>query len=136
VFRRRRFFRGDRDGDGHLADIAWLTPSGREMGDEDWNAPAARAMMVFLNGDAITEPGPHGERVRDDSFLIMFSADDQAVDFTVPGVKYGDRWAVVADTAADDAVDPAHRPQVGSGDHLALTGWSMMVLRRSEPGAG
>ncbi len=135
VFRRRRFFRGDRDGDGHLADIAWLTPSGREMGDEDWNAPAARAMMVFLNGDAITEPGPHGERVRDDSFLIMFSADDQAVDFTVPGVKYGDRWAVVADTAADDAVGPAHRPQVVAGDHVALTGWSMMVLRRSAPGA-
>jgi len=133
VFRRRRFFRGDRDGDGHLADIAWLTPSGREMGDGDWNAPAARAMTVFLNGDAITEPGPHGERVRDDSFLIMFSADDQAVDFTVPGVKYGDRWAVVADTAADDAVDPAHRPQVVAGDHVALTGWSMMVLRRSAP---
>jgi glycogen operon protein len=133
VFRRRRFFRGDRDGDGHLADIAWLTPSGREMGDGDWNAPAARAMTVFLNGDAITEPGPHGERVRDDSFLIMFSADDQAVDFTVPGVKYGDRWAVVADTAADDAVDPVHRPQVAAGDHVALTGWSMMVLRRSAP---
>jgi glycogen operon protein len=92
-------------------------------------------MMVFLNGDAITEPGPHGERVRDDSFLIMFSADDQAVDFTVPGVKYGDRWAVVADTAADDAVGPAHRPQVVPGDHVALTGWSMMVLRRSAPGA-
>ena len=105
VFRRRRFFRGHPAGDGHLADIAWLTPSGREMADEDWGTHA-RAMTVFLNGDAITEPGPHGEPVRDDSFLIMFSAEQQTLDFTVPGVKYGERWTVVLDTAADDSAAP------------------------------
>ena len=69
VFRRRRFFQGGPQGGDGVADIAWLTPSGREMGDGDWNTPSARAMTVFLNGDAITEPGPHGERVRGDSFL-------------------------------------------------------------------
>src|SRR5213078_1822949 len=63
VFRRRRFFRGQPAGDGHLADIAWLTPSGREMAEYDWGAHG-RAMTVFLNGEAITEPGPHGEPVR------------------------------------------------------------------------
>ncbi len=129
VFRRRRFFRGAPAGDGHLADIAWLTPSGQEMADEDWGA-YGRAMTVFLNGDAITEPGPHGERVRGDSFLIMFSAEHQTLDFTVPGIKYGERWAVVADTAADGAADPADRPDVAAGDHVALTGRSMVVLRR------
>ena len=90
-------------------------------------------MTVFLNGDAITEPGPHGERVRDDSFLVMFSAEEQAMDFTVPGVKYGERWAVVADTATDDSADPADRPEVAAGDHVTLTGFSMVVLRRSAP---
>jgi isoamylase len=132
VFRRRRFFRGERAGDGHLADIAWLTPSGRVMGDDDWNTPSARAMTVFLNGDAITEPGPHGERVRDDSFLVMLSADDRTLDVTVPGVKYGERWTVVVDTAAESA-DPAGRPDVAAGDHVALTGRSMVVLCRSAP---
>src|SRR5690349_13373835 len=132
VFRRRRFFRGEPAGDGHLADIAWLTPSGREMAGEDWGAHG-RAMTVFLNGDAITEPGPHGERVRDDSFLVMFSTEQQALDFTVPGVKYGERWTVVADTAVDDSPSPAERPEVAVGDHVALTGFSMVVLRRSAP---
>ena len=132
VFRRRRFFLGEPAGDGHLADIAWLTPSGREMAGEDWGAHG-RAMTVFLNGDAITEPGPHGERVRDDSFLVMFSAEQQTVDFTVPGIKYGERWTVVADTAAEDSADPADRPEVSAGDHVALTGFSMVVLRRSAP---
>jgi glycogen operon protein len=132
VFRRRRYFLGNRAGDGHLADIAWLTPSGREMGDEDWNTPSARAMTVFLNGDAISEPGPHGERVRDDSFLVMLSADHRTLDVKVPDVKYGERWTVVADTAAESA-DPAGRPDVAAGDHVALTGRSMVVLRRSAP---
>ncbi len=65
-----------RRGRRSLADIAWLTPSGRRDGRRrTGNTPYARAMTVFLNGDAITEPGPHGERVRDDSFLVMLSAD-------------------------------------------------------------
>jgi glycogen operon protein len=132
VFRRRRFFRGHRAGDGHLADIAWLTPASREMAEEDWGAHGL-AMTVFLNGDAITEPGPHGERVRDDSFLVMFSAEQRTTDFTMPGVKYGERWTVVADTAADDLAAPAGRPEVAAGDHVALTSFSMVVLRRSAP---
>src|SRR6266487_3279717 len=91
VFRRRRFFRGQPAGDGHLADIAWLTPSGREMAGRDWGTPYARAMMVFLNGDAITEPGPRGEPVRDDTFLILLSANREPVTFTLPGPKFGRR---------------------------------------------
>jgi len=133
VFRRRRFFRGEPTGDGHLADIAWLTPSGREMGEKDWGTHG-RAMTVFLNGDEITEPGPHGERVRDDSFLIMFSAEHETLDFTVPGIKYGERWAVLADTAADAAADPADQPELAAGDHVPLTGCSMVVLCRSTAG--
>jgi glycogen operon protein len=133
VFRRRRFFRGEPAGDGHLADIAWLTPSGREMAGGDWAAPATRAMTVFLNGDAITEPGPHGEPVGDDSFLVMTSAEREPLDFTVPGSKYGERWAVVVDTAADGPPDAASRPEVRAGQRVRLSGNSMVVLRRSRP---
>jgi len=138
VFRRRRFFRGQPAGDGHLADIAWLTPSGREMGDKDWGAPR-RALTVFLNGDALTEPGPHGERVRDDSFLLMLSAERDPVEFTVPGVKYGERWAVIVDTGADGQADPPGRPgnsppEVAAGDRVTRTGNSMAVLRRCPAG--
>jgi isoamylase len=135
VFRRRRFFRGG-GGDG-LADIAWLTPSGREMADQDWKTPYARAMMVFLNGDAITEPGPRGEPVRDDTFLILLSANQDPVTFTLPGPRLGRCWAVTLDTAAGQAAEGStaeggaaeHRP----GGQIVLAGHSMMVLRRTDP---
>jgi glycogen operon protein len=135
VFRRRRFFLGHPDGDGHLADIAWLTPAGLEMRDADWDT-RGRAMSVFLNGDALTEPGPHGERVRDDSFLLMLTAERDPLEFTVPGVKYGELWAVVADTAADGPPDPAGQPELAAGDQITRTGNSMLVLRRCTAGDG
>jgi glycogen operon protein len=136
VFRRRRFFRGGDTGDG-LADIAWLTPSGREMADQDWKTPYARAMMVFLNGNAITEPGPRGEPVRDDTFLILLSANQDPVTFTLPGPRLGRCWAVTLDSAAGQAAEGStaeggaaeHRP----GGQIVLAGYSMMVLRRTDP---
>jgi isoamylase len=136
VFRRRRFFRGGDGGDG-LADIAWLTPSGREMADQDWRTPYARAMMVFLNGNAITEPGPRGEPVSDDTFLILLSANQDPVTFTLPGPRLGRCWAVTLDTAAGQAAEGGaaeggaaeHRP----GGQIVLAGHAMMVLRRTDP---
>ena len=136
VFRRRRFFRGGDGGDG-LADIAWLTPSGREVADQDWKTPYARAMMVFLNGNAITEPGPRGEPVRDDTFLILLSANQDPVTFTLPGPRLGRCWAVTLDSAAGQAAEGStaeggaaeHRP----GGQIVLAGYSMMVLRRTDP---
>ena len=131
VFRRRRFFRGTPAGDGHVADIAWLTPSGREMADQDWATPYARAMTVFLNGDALTEPDPHGEPVRDDSFLIMLSADREPLEFTVPGPKYGRCWVVVLDTAAGDPAARDGSRELRPGERLPRPGGSMVVLRRT-----
>ncbi len=87
VFRRRRFFSGQpapaRGGLGGLQDILWLTPVGQEMTDADWHTGYARSLGVFLNGDAITEPGPWGEDVRDQSFLLLFNAHREPVTFTL-----------------------------------------------------
>jgi isoamylase len=132
VFRRRRFFRGEPEDGRGLADIAWLTPSGRRMGNQDWDTPYARAMMVFLNGDAITEPGPRGEPVRDDTFLILFSAHNQPITFTLPGPRFGRRWAVTLDTAAAlaGADDGTKHP---AGGQIVLAGHSMMALCRVDP---
>ncbi|HEY9337802.1 MAG TPA: glycogen debranching protein GlgX, partial [Kribbella sp.] len=64
VFRRRRFFHGRPVEGTHdeLTDIAWFTPEGEEMVQRDWQAAHAKALSVFLNGHAISEPGPRGER--------------------------------------------------------------------------
>ena len=60
---------------------------------------------MFLNGNAISEPGPRGERITDDSFLLMFNARAETLEFVVP-VNHGRQWQVVVDTAGPDGVPP------------------------------
>jgi len=134
VFRRRRFFRGrdirgQRDG---LGDIAWLTPAGTEMTDRDWEAGFAKSLSVFLNGDAISEPGPRGERIRDDSFLVMFNASEIDLPFTIPPAGYGERWAREFDTAWPASRDGVPGDaDIKAGDRLMVTSRSIQLLRRA-----
>jgi isoamylase len=123
VFRRRRFFTGP-------ADISWLTPAGAPMTPGDWSAGNAKSLAVFLNGDAITEPGPRGERVTDDCFLLLFNAADRDVDFTIPAASYAGQWAHELDTA-EPLRAPHELARVKPGDVLTLASRSMRVLRQA-----
>ncbi len=95
------------------------------MTDSDWHAGYARSLAVFLNGDAITEPGPHGETVRDDNFLLLFNAHREPVRFTLPGRRFGPGWDVLIDTATAGRAEGSV-PAEGS---VELVGRSIMVLR-------
>jgi isoamylase len=131
VFRRRRFFHGRPVEGTHdeLSDIAWFTHEGEEMTQRDWDRAQASAISVFLNGNAISEPGPRGERIGDDSFLLMFNPSHRTLDFVVP-VNHGRQWEVVVDTALADGVPPGTGPKVQAGDRLTLVDRSMTVLQR------
>jgi glycogen operon protein len=131
VFRRRRFFHGRPVEGTHdeLSDIAWFTPEGEEMTRDDWGAAQARALSVFLNGHAISEPGPRGERISDDSFLLLFNASPDALEFLVP-VNHGRQWEVVVDTALPEGVTLGTGAKVKAGDRLTLLDRSLTVLQR------
>ncbi|GGX61459.1 glycogen debranching protein GlgX [Streptomyces hiroshimensis] len=130
VFRRRRFFHGRPVQGTHddLSDIAWFTHEGEEMRDSDWQAAQAKSLTVFLNGGAISEPGPRGEPVVDDSFLLMFNAHDKPLEFVVP-VDHGRLWQVVVDTAGPEGV-ATDGPKIRAGDRLTLADRSLAVLQR------
>jgi isoamylase len=126
VFRRRRFFQGTQPGHNGLRDIAWLTPAGQHMTEDDWQTGYAKSLGVFLNGDAITEPDPRGQRVRDDSFLLLINAHSEDILFTVPGPEFGEHWEFALDTA-----EPAgKRTPVKARDRVEVAGRSLVVLRR------
>jgi glycogen operon protein len=131
AFRRRRFFHGRPVEGTHdeLSDIAWFTPEGEEMTQRDWQAAQARALTVFLNGNAISEPGERGERISDDSFLLMFNAQPTPREFTVP-VDHGREWQVVVDTSREDGVPPDTGPRVKAGARITLVDRSLTVLQR------
>ncbi|MBB6351080.1 glycogen operon protein [Nonomuraea muscovyensis] len=124
VFRRRRFFYGKPV--RGLSDIAWLTPSGEEMTDADWNVGYAKSLAVFLNGDAITEPDRRGRPIRDDSFLLLFNAHHDTIAFTIPK-DYGDMWQTEIDTAMPIILDVRLSR---AGEAVDVPGRSVRVLRR------
>jgi glycogen operon protein len=113
VFRRRRFFQGRPVRGTNLEDIAWLTPAGAPMTDEQWTTGQAHALGIFLNGDGIPDPDRRGRRPRDDSFLLLINPTPAAVTFSVPDEHYGSSWTVILDTAA---------PEVGMEPFILSTG--------------
>ena len=153
VFRRRRFFNGRpiRPAAGApdaevQRDIAWFTSSGEEMTDQDWESGEAAVLTVFLNGDGILESDPRGQRVVDDTFLLIFNAHHEDVEVTLPGEGFPHRWATVLDTTAGEVVVGTSRTtqtwntpplpdslddRVG-GDVLAVTSRSMVLLQRTD----
>ncbi|WP_048758271.1 glycogen debranching protein GlgX [Corynebacterium vitaeruminis] len=99
VFRRRRFLRGGPLGaETDDRDIAWLTYKGRVMTTDDWNFDFGKSLMVWLNGDAITEPDRRGHRIEDDSFLMCFNAHHEDIMFQIPGTEYAHSWEIIIDT--------------------------------------
>ena len=48
------------------------------------HADHARAVMVFLNGDAIAEPDLRGQEIVDDSFLVLFNGQPRRRDVHAP----------------------------------------------------
>ncbi|HSR84417.1 MAG TPA: glycogen debranching protein GlgX [Streptosporangiaceae bacterium] len=132
VFRRRRFFTGEagRGRPDHLGDIRWLTPAGDEMTDSDWAAGFAKSLTVFLNGEAITEPDPRGQRITDEPFLLMFNAAEHDLDFTVPAAEFGEQWLSEIDTA-NPRPSPGEAVSVKPGDTLTVVSRSARLLRRA-----
>ena len=125
VLRRRKFLQGRRIRGIDAADITWLDPSGREMTDEMWNSPDARALAMRLNGDAIDEADEHGERIAGNTLLVLFNSSHDAEAFTLPADTPHDRWEILFDTF--DPWTPARR--LAGGHRYELQHRSMAALR-------
>ncbi|HEV2778042.1 MAG TPA: glycogen debranching protein GlgX [Actinophytocola sp.] len=139
VFRRRRFFAGRpiRSGD-ELRDIAWFTPGGGEMSEQDWESDFGRSIVVFLNGEGIPSLDRRGGRIVDDSFLLCFNAHHEDIKATVPDASYGAEWAVVLDTADGEVLDgdlPIGVRTVAAGGLITVVARSLLVLRRVKDSA-
>ena len=136
VFRRRRWFRGEPVSGHEIDDMIWFSPEAVEMTQDDWRDGRAGSLAVFLNGEAITAVGAHGERVVDDSFLMLFNSNPSPVHFQIPGGlghgSFGDwEWRVEVDTAVAGTVDD--RGPIRAGSRLEVGAWALLVLRREGP---
>ncbi len=133
IFRRMRFFEGQLEG-AALPDVWWFRPDGRRMTQRDWARADAHELGVFLNGDELREKTPRGDPVVDDSFVLLFNAHHEDVDFQLPNHSFGAQWAVALSTADPEA--NAGDRRLGALAIVSVVARSVLVLMRSAPQEG
>jgi isoamylase len=135
VFRQRRFFQGRSvrgwAGGSALPDIAWFRNDGNEMTDADWNVGYAKSLGVWINGASISDVGPDGRPIVDDSFYLLFNAWAEELDFTLPASRYGAAWQLVLDSG-DDHPGSTEGLSVAAGGKVSMYGQHFRLLVATE----
>jgi glycogen operon protein len=128
TLRQRHHFVGEPSLNGGPKDLAWMHASGREMVEKDWYDEDLRVVGMFVSGDPLRSPGPHGEQQRDCSFLIWLNGGPDDAEITLPRNQWVNHGEVALST------DPGHPvgASVASGDTLTLAGRSVLVLRQTD----
>ena len=97
------------------------------MSDEDWQTSYAKAVGVFLNGNAIPSPTAKGERIIDESFCVLFNAHWDPIEFTLPE-KWSNTWTKILDTAANGECSTAVAP----GERVQVVARSVVVVQSAD----
>jgi isoamylase len=128
VLRRSHFFQGRKIRGSEVKDLAWFRPDGKEMTDEDWANPEIRCFGLRLAGDAIEEVDGRGNRVVDDTLLILLNAHYETIPFVLPAHRRKLHWWAILDTS-----EPTTRRerQLRGAVPYPLNGRSLVLLRLS-----
>ena len=127
VLRRRKFFQGRTIRGSEVKDLAWFRPDGKEMSDEDWNNPSVHCLGLRLAGDAIEDTDARGNRILDDTLLILLNAHYEPLSFVLPAHRRKVRWEVVFDTR--DQKPTRRRRLIRGGQPYELEARSLVLLR-------
>ncbi len=129
VLRRRTFFLGRSVRESPAKDLIWFRPDGEEMTAADWANGGLRAIGLRLAGDAIDETDEQGNRVVDETLLLLLNAEPVPVAFTLPRFLSGRPgcWEELLDTATPDQCE---RRRHDGGSRLDLQDRSLKLCRR------
>ncbi len=131
VFHRRRWFQGRPLWGKGVSDIAWFSPDGTEMTDEDWQVSFAKSLGMFLNGDELPPTVMRGERIVDDTFFLVLNAHWGEIDWVLPAERFAASWELVLDTArADPFPDAGALDALKAGESFRVESHSLVLLRR------
>ena len=132
IFRRRGWFQGRELHGSEVKDLVWFTPEAKEMSEEDWRVGYAKSLGVYLPGGALQRPGVHGEKLKDDSFYIIFNAHHEAMSFALPAQQFGGGWMRVLDTATEAPPElrrSRHGHRLAPGDPVEVQSRSVVLFR-------
>jgi isoamylase len=123
MLRRGRFLVGQHNPELDVKDLAWLSPAGAEMTEEQWQDARAKCFGMLLDGRA--QPSGIKQRGSDATLLIVFNAHHDVVKFTLPPVPEGKRWTRLIDTNLPEMFDT---PNFEFNAQYAVTGRSLLLF--------
>jgi glycogen operon protein len=97
------------------------------MTRRDWQI-GEHVLGMFLNGEEIPNPGPRGEDIEDDSFLLLFNAHHEDRTFMLPRRRFGARWTLELSTADPDAQPGSIT--FGARTEVTVIAHSIVILTR------
>ena len=123
VLNRTRWLTAQWNEELDVKDVAWLTPTGEEMTDENWTDGHARCLGVLLDGRA--QPTGIHRRGVDQSLLLILNAHHETVGFSLPEVVGGERWLRLIDTDCPEEHDTSG---FGFGARYEVAGRSLALF--------
>ncbi|MET1027676.1 MAG: glycogen debranching enzyme GlgX, partial [Dongiaceae bacterium] len=123
ILHRSRFLIGDYNEELDVKDVSWLSPTGAEMDQPQWQDTKAKCFGMLLDGRA--QPTGIKRRGDDATLLLVINAHDDVVRFTLPEVPEGKCWVCLIDTNAPERTDPASFP---FGHGYEVTGRSLLLF--------
>ena len=137
---RRKFFQDRRidpeapdrevNGDGRKElDIQWVRPDGKQMTQDEWHAGWVRCLGLLLNGRTLGDVNALGEKIRDDTFLILLNPHHEDIRFYLPPSHQGTFWELCLDTRAPTARKNGKAKAIRKSYNLIPR--SMVVLREA-----
>lgn len=129
VLRRRKFFQGRKISGSDVKDLMWLKPSGEEKSKKDWKNLDNHCLGLQLSGDAIDELDDQGNKIIDDTLLILLNAHYENVSFTLPSHGSSPYWEVVVDTNEPRGEIKSKLMNGGEEYHLSSRSMSLLILK-------
>jgi glycogen operon protein len=126
VFRQKAFFLGRSMTDNGVKDLAWFGADGAELDDGDWFDPSVPTLGMYLDGQSIRTRGARGERIEDDSFLLVLRTGAEAATMVLPKAPWATSYDVLLDTTQETGASQAHHK---AGKRLPLEPRSVLLLR-------
>jgi glycogen operon protein len=132
VFSRRSWFKGQPIKGRGLTDIAWFSPDGKKMTEENWKAGFAKSLAVYLDGHGIHSRHYDGKPIFDDSFYLIFNAHNEPVEYKLPLKRYGDNWIKILDTNKNFVAEEGGEIYKANAK-IMVEGFSVMLLKYPLP---
>ncbi|WP_054838673.1 glycogen debranching protein GlgX [Sulfuracidifex metallicus] len=124
IFRRAKYFQGKKLLGMPFKDVTWYKVNGEEVDENTWSSPT-KILVLVLEGGVIDEHDELGNRIADDTFLIIMNSDQGHIKVKIPG--HG-KWNIVLHSYMRHLSDK--EKEVNSGEELEVEGKSVLVYRR------